>query len=148
MASKILIVDDNVSLTEILRRILTEEGFDINTALDGHKGYSAYLLDRPDLVLTDIQMPGWGGLEMMRRIRREDPEAPAIFMSGDWIRLQAAVEGEEGKFCSGILRKPFSMDELMKILSECFISRRKGSLQKIAASRHTQSSPAQDGILF
>jgi two-component system, OmpR family, response regulator len=146
MASKILIVDDNVSLTVILRRILTEEGFEINTALDGPKGYSAYLLDRPDVVLTDIQMPGWDGLELMRRIRRESPGAPAIFMSGDWIRLQAAIEGEEGKFCCGVLRKPFSMDELMKLLSEFFISGRKESLQKISASRRTQSFPARDGI--
>jgi DNA-binding response OmpR family regulator len=107
MASKILIVDDNVLLTEILRRILTEEGFEIITALDGQKGYSAYLLDRPDLILTDIQMPGWNGLELMKQIRRQAPGARAIFMSGDWIRLQAVIEGEEGKFCCGLLRKPF-----------------------------------------
>jgi DNA-binding response OmpR family regulator len=146
MASKILIVEDNISLAEILRRILTEEGFEIITASDGQKGYSAYLLDRPDLILTDIQMPGWNGFELMRQIRRQVPGAPAIFMSGDWSRLPTAVEGEEGKFSCGLLRKPFSTDELMKPLSDFFIFRRKESVQQISASKRTHSSPAQDGV--
>jgi CheY-like chemotaxis protein len=119
MAPKILIVDDNVFLAKILKRILVDEGFEVDTEMDGQKGYAAYLLNRPDVILTDIHMPGGDGLQLVRKIRRHDPEIPAIYMSGDWLRLKSATEEEDGKPCVRFLPKPFLPGELMKLLSEC-----------------------------
>jgi DNA-binding NtrC family response regulator len=118
MAAKVLIVDDNVYLTTLLQGMLADEGYEANAARYAQEGYSAYLLDRPDVILTDIHMPGESGLEMMKRIRRHDPEVRAIYMSGDWPRLQSALREEKRKPFVKSLRKPFSQRELMKVLFE------------------------------
>ncbi len=126
MATKVLVVDDNTCLTSILQQMLEEEGFEVNAATDGREGYLAYLLNRPDVILTDIQMPGENGLELMKHIRTHNPEVRTIYMSGDWIRFQSAIEEEKKNFCARFLRKPFSGNELMRLLSECVNSCGKG----------------------
>ena len=129
--TKVLVVDDNISLTAILEQMLVEEGFEVNAAADGEEGYLAYLLSRPDVILTDIHMPGKNGLELMKHIRMHDPEARAIYMSGDWGSFQSAIEEEQKKFCTRFLRKPFSGPELMRLLSECLNSCGKGVPQRV-----------------
>jgi DNA-binding NtrC family response regulator len=118
MTAKILIVDDNIYLSHLLQIMLGEEGYEVDTARHAQEGYSAYLLKRPDVILTDIHMPGGSGLEMMKQIRRNDPEIRAIYMSGDWERLQSAMEDEKKRLFVKSLRKPFFQKELMKVLSE------------------------------
>lgn len=130
MTTKVLVVDDNISLTAILQQMLVEEGFEVNAAADGKEGYLAYLLNPPDVILTDIQMPGENGMELMKHIRIHDPEARAIYMSSDWDSFQSAIEGEQKKFCTRFLRKPFSRAELMGVLSECLNSCGKGAPQR------------------
>jgi len=126
MPAKVLIVDDNVYLNLFLRRALEDEGYEVEAARYGREGYSAYLRNRPDLILTDIHMPGESGLEMIQRIRRYDPEVRAIYMSGDWTRLQAAMEEEKSGPCVRSLRKPFRLKELLAVLSECFSPEEQG----------------------
>ncbi len=122
MAPRVLVVDDDVSITSILQQILEDEGFEVNTAADGHEGYLAYLTHLPDVILTDIHMPGENGLELIKRICRHNPKVRAIYMSGDWITFQSAMEEEEKKLHARFLRKPFSLTELMRVLSECLES--------------------------
>lgn len=131
MRIKVLLVDDNISLTAILQQMLVDEGFEVNAAADGQEGYLAYLLNRPDVILTDIQMPGENGMELIKHIRMHDPEARAIYMSGDWENFQSAIEEEQKKFCTRFLRKPFSGAELMRLLSECLNSSGKGVPQRV-----------------
>ena len=116
MTAKVLIVDDNVYLTTLLQGMLADEGYEVSAARYAQEGYSAYLLDRPDVILTDIQMPGESGLEMMKKIRRHDPEVRTIYMSGDWPRLQSTMNEEKRKPFVKSLRKPFFQKELMKVL--------------------------------
>lgn len=118
MLARILIVDDNVYLIQLLQGMLGDEGFEVETAAYAEDGYDAYLRNRPDVILTDIHMPGGSGLEMVARIRRHDPYVRAVYMSGDWARLQTAMEEEKRKSFVKSLRKPFFRDELMKVLSE------------------------------
>ena len=129
--TKVLVVDDNITLTAILQQMLVDEGFEVNAAADGQEGYLAYLLNRPDVILTDIHMPGENGLELMKRIRMHDPEARAIYMSSDWESFQSTIEEEQKKFCTRFLRKPFSRAELMRLLSECLSSSGKGVPQRV-----------------
>ena len=122
MAPRVLVVDDDISVTSILRQILEDEGFEVNTAADGHEGYLAYLTHLPDMILADIHMPGENGLELMKHIWRHNPKVGAIYMSGDWITFRSAIEEEEKKLRARFLRKPFSLAELMRVLSECLDS--------------------------
>jgi len=126
-----LVVDDNISLTDILQQMLVDKGFEVNAATDGQEGYLAYRLNRPDVILADIHLPGENGMELLKRIRMHDPEARVIYMSSDWESFQSVIQEEQKKFCTSFLRKPFSGTELMRLLSECLNPRGKGAPQRV-----------------
>ncbi len=116
--TKILIVEDSEGLASILKEMLEAESFEIRVANDGKEGYLAYLMFKPDLVITDLHMPGENGLDLMRNIRALDPDAKAIYMSGDLSRFWELLQEEMAKYRVGCLGKPFSRAELMKLLSD------------------------------
>ncbi len=115
---KILIVDDNQDLGFLLQLMLEDEGYEVRFAKDGSEGYLVYLLFSPDVVITDIQMPGRNGLQLMETIRTHNPRARAIYMSGDLSEYWLSLEEERKRYQVGLLEKPFSKVELMKLLSE------------------------------
>jgi DNA-binding NtrC family response regulator len=114
MKKRILIVDDNASLIIALQMMLEDGGFEVVTAGNGNEGYSAYLQASPDLVITDMHMPGKSGPELMKSIRQHDPEVEAIYMSGDWSPYQPFLDEEKKNRETIFLRKPFSLFELMR----------------------------------
>ena len=115
---KILVVDDNEDLASILQLILEDEGYEVMLANDGREGYLIYLLFRPDLVITDIQMPEKNGLQLMEIIRVHNPKVRTIYMSGDLAGHLLSLKEEQKRYPVGFLEKPFSKVELMKLLSE------------------------------
>jgi CheY-like chemotaxis protein len=115
---KILIVDDNQSLATVIQYTLEEKGYEVSSAFDGLEGYSAYFQFRPDLVITDIQMPGENGFDLMNHIRERDPSVKAIYMSGDLDQFNSLLEEEKKRFHINVLRKPFFMEDLITQISE------------------------------
>lgn len=115
---KVLLVDDDEKLTYIIKEMLESQGYETRIARDAGDGYLTYLLFRPDLVITDLQMPGKNGLELMRRIRRvNDPKVRTIYMSGDLSQFGSVLEEEKERHEVGLLQKPFSKIELMRLVS-------------------------------
>ena len=114
---KILIVDDDQELTFTLQFMLEDEGYEVRSAKDGQDGYWAYLEFKPDLVITDIQMPGENGLELMEHIRALNPGVRTIYMSGDLNSYLSPLEEEKKRYPVSLLEKPFSKVELMGLLS-------------------------------
>ena len=114
---KILVVDDNEYIAFTLRMMLEDEGFEVISAKDSQDGYSTLLAFKPDLVITDIQMPGENGLELMEHIRRHNPTVRTIYMSGDLESFLPPLEEEKKKYPVSLLEKPFSKGELMGLLS-------------------------------
>jgi YesN/AraC family two-component response regulator len=100
--------------------ILESEGYDVRTGDDGEAGYLISLLFRPDLVITDIQMPEKDGLEMMNEIRVRNSNVKTIYMSGELDRFQLLLAAEERKYGVHLLRKPFTKLELTQLVSETF----------------------------
>ncbi len=107
-----------MKLTSILQEMLEEEGYEIRSAGDGRDGYFVYLFFSPDVVLTDLLMPERNGLELMKHIRRHNPKVKTIYMSGDFGRFSALLAEETKRFPVSFLEKPFSKEELMKLLSK------------------------------
>ncbi len=118
---KILVVDDEMGIVETLEVLFRGAGYEVETALGGRAGLEALERVKPDLVLSDIRMPGVTGLELLERIRETDPELPVILMTAQ-ASLQSAVKAvNEGAFY--YLQKPFSNDELLAICARALETR-------------------------
>jgi CheY-like chemotaxis protein len=115
---KVLVVDDNKELADLIQDVLEGKGMEVMSAGNGIEGYAGYLLFRPELVITDIQMPGGTGFEMMQHIRAHDPMIRTVYMSGNIDSYLLSLEREKKSYPVAILRKPFSLKSLMKLVSE------------------------------
>ena len=87
--------------------MLEDEGYEVRSAKDARRWLSYLLEFKPDLVITDIQMPGENGLELMEHIRTHNPMVRTIYMSGDLSSFWPPLE-EEKKRYRHLLEKPFS----------------------------------------
>lgn len=107
---RILVVDDEPQITRVLRRGLTAHRYDVRTAADGESGLDTFNDFRPDLVITDLQMPEMSGLDLCRKIRRFS-QVPIIVLSvkGDEKTKVDALDAGADDYVT----KPFGMDELM-----------------------------------
>jgi len=108
---KILIVEDEEGLREALIRTMTGEGYLADGAADGEEGYSMICSGLYDLVLLDIMLPVFDGLEVLRRIRKQGITVPVIMLTA-----RSTVEDKVGGMDLGAddyLTKPFAMPELL-----------------------------------
>jgi two-component system, OmpR family, response regulator len=115
---KILIVDDNQNVAWVIQVMLEHEGYEVRSALNGPEGYLTYFQFRPDLVITDIQMPGENGFELMNHIREQDPSVKTIYMSGNLEHFYPLIQEEKNKFPINFLSKPFIREDLINRVSE------------------------------
>ncbi|MGG2018234.1 response regulator transcription factor [Bacillus sp. S10(2024)] len=109
MQHKILLVEDDISIQEMVNGYLTKDGFVVAVASDGEEGFSKFLEDQFDLVILDIMMPKIDGLEVMNMIRKKS-SVPILIMSAKDTDLDKALGlglGADDYIC-----KPFSMIEL------------------------------------
>lgn len=111
---RILIVDDESSARSALSEILSDEGFKVRTASDGFRALAAASEFDPDLVLTDLKMPGMDGLSLMARLREQDPAISVILMTA-FGEVESAVHAMRAGACD-YLTKPLNSDELLVIL--------------------------------
>jgi len=115
---KILIVDDESYILSILTRKFEQLGYVTVSATDGEEGYAAACTDLPDLVITDLQMPGVSGLEMAARLRANPAtrHLPLLMLTSRGHRLSTAELMQTNVQC--VLSKPFSTRELVAKVSE------------------------------
>jgi CheY-like chemotaxis protein len=119
---KVLVVDDNRLLAAAIKDILESDGLEVMSAKDGIDGYSAYLLFKPDLIITDIQMPRENGLEMMVHIRAHEPMIKTIYMSGNIDPYWQCLTEEKRKYPVSFFEKPFAIESLKKAVREPAVS--------------------------
>lgn len=112
----VLVVDDDEGLTRAVANLLRFEGYDVATALNGIQGYAVYFRNPTEFVITDIQMPEWDGLEMIRAIRALNPEVKAVYTSGAVENYRAEIDCESGAKAM-FLEKPFTRSELLEVLA-------------------------------
>ena len=110
MAKKVLIVEDDGNIAELLHLYLEKEGFDTQVAADGGKGVELFRSFRPDLVLLDIMLPVMDGWSVLRKIREGD-KTPVIMLTAKG-ELGDKVQGLEGGADDYIV-KPFEMKEVL-----------------------------------
>jgi two-component system KDP operon response regulator KdpE len=119
---RILVIDDEPQITEILRASLSAHGFEVRTADDGSSGLEAFRAWQPNLVITDMAMSKTGGIAVCEAIRSSS-EIPIIILSvkGEEATKVAALEAGADDYVT----KPFGMDELV---ARVRVALRRGSI--------------------
>lgn len=112
MAVHILVVDDHQSVRECVRLVLQDAGYEVDAAANGEEAMARVAATRPDLVLTDIEMPVMDGRELACRLRSAAPGIPVIFMSAASARAEAEVQG-----AADYLEKPFTIEQLLATIA-------------------------------
>ncbi len=122
---KVLLVEDEARLAELLKEAIGDYFASFRLAHDGIEGLKAFREHRPDILVTDITMPGMTGLELARRVRAEWPETPVVILSAysDKEKLLGAIDVGVVKY----FIKPFDPEELLEYL--CSLA------QKLSKSR-------------
>lgn len=114
--ARVLVVDDDRSLREVVSYILGEDGHEVLTAADGEEGWRRIVADAPDLVLTDLRMPGCDGMELLRRLGGATGRPPLpVIMFTAYGTVEQAVEAMLAGATSYLL-KPFNRAELRLIV--------------------------------
>lgn len=116
MSKKILAVDDEPSILDLIERALADQGHEIITGANGFDAVDKAHMQQPDLVILDIMMPGMNGLEAARKIAADPKTAriPVLLLSGvgDLDKQLDALEGLDVEY----LTKPFKQSELAAIV--------------------------------
>lgn len=116
MATRVLIVEDDLWFSGILRDYLQYVGYEVEHAADGQAGWELWQASPPDLLLTDVLLPRLNGLELSARVKAERPDVPVVLMSA--VYKDAAEIASNLRQCGAddYLIKPFSMPELREKL--------------------------------
>lgn len=124
--NKILVVDDEKPISDIIKFNLTKEGYDVITAADGKEALDLYDEENPDLVLLDQMLPEVDGIEVLRQIRSRD-ETPIIMVTAKDSEIDKVLGLEMG--ADDYVTKPFSNRELVARVKANLRSSRKVSSQ-------------------
>jgi two-component system response regulator PilR (NtrC family) len=122
MAERLLVVDDEPSMREFLEIMLAQEGYQVCAAGDGVEGLKLYRKEEPDLVLTDVKMPGMNGLDLIREIHAVDPSVPIIAITAYACADDAVRAVREGAY--DYLSKPFEIEDLRIIIRNALEAQR------------------------
>ena len=133
---KILVVEDEKAIADILVFNLQREGYDTLAAYDGAEGLRCALSESPDLILLDVMLPEMDGFEVCRRVR-EQSDVPIIMLTAREEEADKVMGLELG--ADDYITKPFSMRELM--------ARVKANMRRtVPAELHEKPQPEDDGL--
>lgn len=126
---RVLLVDDERALTNLVKMALHHEGWTVETAHDGHEAVTKFSSMKPDLVVLDIMLPGLDGLQILERLRAAESYTPVLFLTArDTVqdRVVGLTSGGDD-----YMTKPFSLEEL--------VARLRGLIRRTA-----ETTPSSD----
>ena len=127
---RVLVVDDEVNLTELLAMAMRYEGWEVTAAHTGRQAVTEARRVTPDAIVLDMMLPDFDGLEVMRQVRRQQPEVPVLFLTA-----RDAVEDRIAGLTAGgddYVTKPFSLEEV--------VARLRGQLRRSGATSRREGS--------
>ena len=122
----ILVIDDEKAMRDSCCQVLTKEGYQAETAVDGDTGLQKIRELKPDLVLVDLKMPGMSGMELLEKVADIDPNIVCVVITG-YATIESAVEAMKRK-AYDFLPKPFTPDEL-RIITKRGLEKRRLALE-------------------
>jgi DNA-binding NtrC family response regulator len=137
----VLIVDDERVIADTLSIILSKSGFSTMTAYDGMSAMKLAMADPPDLLISDVVMPGMTGIELAITLTREIPKCKVLLFSGQAATVDLLQEARNGGYNFTTLTKPVHPTDMLKRISECLAMRD-------AFSGSATESPAQSSYVY
>jgi len=122
MFPSVLIVDDEPSILKTLGGLLTDEGFEVITALNGYEALKIIAEESPDLILLDIWMPGIDGIETLKEIKKDNPYIQVIIITGHGTIETAVKATKLGAY--DLIEKPLSIDKVILSINNALNFRR------------------------
>lgn len=135
MADRILIVEDEEKLNRMIELELKYEGYETGKALDGRTGLDMALSGGYDLVLLDIMLPGLNGLEVLRRIRKENERLPVILLTARDTTMDKVSGLDSG--ADDYVTKPFAIEELLARIRTALRKHAKAAAAPAAENAYT-----------
>ena len=129
-AGKVWIIDDDRSIRWVLEKALVQEGLTPTCFENGHSTLARLRQDQPDVIVTDIRMPGIDGLEVLAKIKEEHPELPVIIITAHSDLDSAVASYQGGAF--EYLPKPFDVEEAMALVKRAIEQRKEKQAQNHA----------------
>lgn len=114
--ARILVVDDDEGIRKVLKTILEEEGYDVDTAKNGKEAIRKTKREFYNLALIDIRLPDMEGTKLLKRIKDTVPKMRKIIITG-YPSIQSAIEAVN-KGADGYIVKPFDMDKVLATIKE------------------------------
>ena len=128
MITNILIIDDDPDILDLLESILATEGYGVYRAADGNKALEVFRSRTVDLAITDLNMPGMGGLEVLSEIKRLDADVEVIVLTGN-ATLENAIQALKENGAFDYLTKPLENIEDLLISVQRAIEKRNLTLE-------------------
>jgi DNA-binding response OmpR family regulator len=114
--TRILVIDDEQISREGVAEVLTDEGYEVRMAADGHEGVSFFATFQPHLVLTDLQMPHLGGIGVINHVKSVSPTTPIIIFTAD-IVIDAQRTAER-LGVADYINKPLNFEEMLRRIEQ------------------------------
>jgi DNA-binding response OmpR family regulator len=115
--TQILIIDDEPVIGSMLKKVFEREGYNVIVASNGEDGMKLYKEKQPDIVITDLILPGKEGIQIIMELRKEDPNLPIIGMSGGgYIDPDSYLHLAKSLGANAVFTKPIKIEELLNIV--------------------------------
>jgi len=122
MNAKILLIEDDASTAASLKKVLCAEDYEVETASRGDTGLELARQNEYNVVISDLRLPGLGGLDLVAQLHAAKPKQPIILMTGHGT-TETAIEATKRGACDYLL-KPFEADELLDLVASAVASSR------------------------
>ena len=141
MKRRILVVEDDVTLRQVLTFSLGQEGYEVASAGDGESGLAAAQSGRHDLILLDLTLPSMSGLEVLRTLRRDGVSTPVIILSAKAGEVDLVVGLKIG--ADDYVTKPFSRPELLARIEAVLRRQRREGVDAEPSAGHVKIGPLE-----
>jgi len=138
----VLVIDDEESIRFFLEKTLGRSGYDVAAAASGEEGLESFRARRPDLVITDLKMPGLDGIDVLERVKALAPETPVVMITG-FGTIENAVEAMK-RGAQDYLTKPFDSRTIRSVVQR--ILRDREAADDVSSAELVGTSPALEAI--
>lgn len=128
MKTHILVIEDETQIARVLKVELEYEGYQVTVEHDGKAGLEAALQPGIDLILLDVMLPGLSGIEVLRRLRKENSNLPVILLTARNTTFDKVAGLDQG--ANDYVTKPFEIEELLARIRSCIRNYPKMKVQK------------------